>query len=252
MSQLERRWVEAAGYRMHARVGERAGAAAPAVVLVHGLGVSSRYMVRVAERLARDVRVYAPDLPGFGASEKPEHVLDVEALADVLAAWMDAVGLGGALLLGNSLGCQIIAEVGVRRPDLVAAAVLVGPTIDPAGRFLPRLLARAVADVVREHVSLLPILAYDYLRAGVVRTFRTLQILTRHRLEDGLPALAVPTLVVRGEHDMIVPQAWAEAVVRLLPDGRLAVVPGGAHAVHYDSADVLAALVRRLLAERAG
>ncbi len=83
---------------------------ASTVVLVHGLSVSSRYMVPTAIRLARDYHVYLPDLPGFGKSAKPSHILTVAELADALADWMQMMELPPAVLLGNSLGCQIIVN----------------------------------------------------------------------------------------------------------------------------------------------
>jgi pimeloyl-ACP methyl ester carboxylesterase len=98
------------------------------VVLVHGLGLSGRYMLPTAELLARHFPVYLPDLPGFGDSDKPERALDVPELADALAAWLRAVGLGPAALLGNSFGCQIIADLAARHANLVERAVLQGPT----------------------------------------------------------------------------------------------------------------------------
>jgi 2-hydroxy-6-oxonona-2,4-dienedioate hydrolase len=58
----------------------------PPVVLVHGYGMSSRYMVPLALELARDFVVYVPDLPGFRRSSKPRKVLDIVELADALAA----------------------------------------------------------------------------------------------------------------------------------------------------------------------
>ena len=173
MRALESRWATVAGRRVHARVCEAAGADRPAVVLVHGLGMSARYLEPTAERLADGLRVYAPDLPGFGESEAPPEVLDVGGLAGALAGWMDALGLGRAVLLGNSLGCQIALDLAVRRPDVVRALVLVGPTADAAGRWIPRLVARAAVDVLREAPSLWPVIASEYAKAGVVRTWET-------------------------------------------------------------------------------
>ncbi|HYO82090.1 MAG TPA: alpha/beta fold hydrolase [Bryobacteraceae bacterium] len=64
---LQERWAVVDGYRIFARVSERMqSAGVPPVVLVHGLGVSSRYMVPLACSLARHFPVYSPDLPGFG------------------------------------------------------------------------------------------------------------------------------------------------------------------------------------------
>lgn len=79
---------------MHARVAlDLAGPNAPALVLVHGIGVASPYFVPTAEQLAPHFRVFAVDLPGFGLSDKPSHILDIAELADALAAWMRVEGL---------------------------------------------------------------------------------------------------------------------------------------------------------------
>ena len=88
-------------------------------------------MVPLAKALAPSYRVLAPDLPGFGDSEKPPHVLDLAGLTDYLVAWTRACGLERAVFLGNSVGCQLVARLAVRHPDLVERVVLQGPTMDP-------------------------------------------------------------------------------------------------------------------------
>ncbi len=252
MTPLESRWATVDGLRVHARVCEAVGPEGPAVVLVHGLSMSARYLEPTAERLAGHVRVYAPDLPGFGESDAPPHVLGVGGLADALAGWMDAFRVRPAVLLGNSLGCQILLDVAVRRPELVRALVLVGPTVDPAGRSIPRLVGRAAVDVFREAPSLWPLIVSEYLKAGVVRTWKTLVDLVEDRPEDRLGEVHVPTLVVRGAEDAIVPAPWAEEVARRLPQGRLLTVEGAAHAVNFGAPAPLAAAVRALVAEVEG
>ena len=104
------------------------------MVLVHGLGLSGRYMLPVAGQLARRYPVYLPDLPGFGNSAKPARALDVPGLAEALAEWIRAVRLPPVALLGNSFGCQIIADLAARHPGLVERAVLQGPTTPPKDR----------------------------------------------------------------------------------------------------------------------
>jgi pimeloyl-ACP methyl ester carboxylesterase len=98
---------------------------------VHGLVASSRYMVPTHKRLVAYYRVYAPDLPVFGESEKPRRVLDVTGLCDSLAAWIREIGLERAALVGISFGCQIIADLAVRHPERVERAVLQGPAMNP-------------------------------------------------------------------------------------------------------------------------
>src|SRR5258706_1300583 len=89
---LESRWARVVELRMHALVGRRGNDGAP-VVFVHGLGVSSRYMIPTIRLLAADYAVYAPDLPGHGRSEKPLRARTIPELADALMWWMDAEGL---------------------------------------------------------------------------------------------------------------------------------------------------------------
>ncbi|MDQ5811309.1 MAG: alpha/beta hydrolase [Actinomycetota bacterium] len=219
------------------------------VVLVHGLVVSSRYMVPAAERLAPHCRVFAPDLPGFGRSEKPPRVLDVAGLSDALSAWMGEVGLERAALVGNSFGCQIIADLAVRHPGRVERAVLQGPTMDPLGRSVPRQVGRFLIDTSREPLSLLAIELLDYLSAGTRRLWRTFRYALEDRIEEKLPHMRVPTLVVLGSRDAIVPQRWAEEVARSLPMGRLVVIPGSAHAMNYSSPLELTRVVLPFLSE---
>jgi pimeloyl-ACP methyl ester carboxylesterase len=249
---LKSEWADVAGMRIHARV--TAGplpADAPSVVLVHGIGVSGRYLVPTATRLADTFRVHVPDLPGFGLSTKPADVLDVPALADALAAWMRATRLPRAALLGNSFGCQIIAAFGVRHPALITRAVLQGPTMDPRGRSVVRQLFRWALNSPFEpapgSTSLGSVVRQDYRDAGVRRVIATFRHALHDRIEDNLPRLDVPTLVVRGARDPIVPQRWAEEATRLLPHGRLVVVAGAAHTMNFTSPDALARVARPFL-----
>jgi 2-hydroxy-6-oxonona-2,4-dienedioate hydrolase len=236
---------------VHAWVTLTAGSDAPAVVLVHGIGVSSRYMLPTAVRLAPACRVWVPDLPGFGRSGKPSHVLGVDELADALAAWMQAIGLPRATLVGNSFGCQIIAAVTVRHPATVERVVLQGPTMDPRARSVARQLARWALNSPLEPrtppPSLGTIVRADYRDAGLRRVLATFRRALEDRIETRLPHLTASALVVRGARDPIVPQRWGEQAAALLPRGRLVVVPGAAHTMNYTSPDQLAAVVREFL-----
>ncbi len=235
---------------MHAEVlGVKPAEGNPVFVLVHGLGMSSLYFMPMARRLARHGKVYVPDLPGFGRSSKPGHPLSIPGLADALAGWLELHQLGPALLIGNSLGAQVIMDLAVRYPRRLAGAVLVSPTVDPAARSIVAQTLRLIADVWKEPPSLYWIGLADYWRAG----FRTMLHTLRHALADPvldkLPRIGVPTLLVRGGRDPIVPQAWIEQAARLIPGARLAVLPGAAHAVNYNSPDALVDLVLGFMGE---
>ena len=131
---IESRWTKVGDLLMHARVSANpVPKESPRVVLVHGIGITSRYWIPTLIRLGLDFHVAAPDLPGFGKSGKPERTQTLPELADWLAAWMRAGKLEGAALVGNSFGCQIIAETVVRHPRLASRVVFQGPTTDPHG-----------------------------------------------------------------------------------------------------------------------
>ena len=229
-------WTNVEGLPMFARRGMSASprSSSPPVVLVHGQVISSLYMVPTARLLAGEFPVYAPDLPGFGWSGKPDRVLDVSELANALAAWMNAFGLRRAALVANSLGCQIVVDLAARRPELVQALVLAAPTIDPDARNAPAQIIRWLRDWPGERPSLALAHLRDFALAGVARSLRTFRNTLADRIEDKLPRVQAPTLVVRGSRDPIVPQAWAEEVTRLLPRGRLSVIPGP-HCVNYST-----------------
>jgi pimeloyl-ACP methyl ester carboxylesterase len=204
-------------------------------------------MVPTAVRLARHYRVYAPDLPGFGHSDKPRQALDIPELADALVAWMDAAGLERAPLVGNSLGCQIIVDAAIRYQDRLASLVLQGPTMDRHARTLRQQLCRGLLDVLREHPSQPLVQTRDYAKFGLRRSLRTFRFAARDRIEDKLPLVQQPALVVRGERDPIVSQRWVEEVTRLLPSGRLVVIPGAPHTLNYSTPQAFVRVLRPFL-----
>lgn len=151
------------------------------------------------------------------------------------------------LLLGNSLGCQIIADLAVGHPSRVERLVLVGPTMDRRARTRRHQFFRLLVDTFRESPSQPFIAAYDYLKFGFRRYRQTLSDALRDRIEDKLPQVVAPTLVVRGARDPIVPERWARELASRLPHGRFISVPGAAHAVNYMAPHALARIVREFL-----
>lgn len=217
------------------------------VVCVHGVGVSSRYFRPTLEVLGAEFDVHAPDLPGFGQSADPGSVLDLAALADALLAWIDAAQLRRVALLGNSFGSQIAVEAALRQNGQIERLVLQGPTTDPEARSALRQIGRLLVNSRGESPRQLPLILRDYRDAGLRRCAQTFRIALVDRIEDKLPCIELPVLVVRGDHDLIVPQAWAEQVTRLLPHGRLVTVPDAAHTLNFAAPRGLADAVRGFL-----
>ncbi len=217
------------------------------VILVHGAFISSRYMVPIAARLAPHYNVYALDLLGYGRSDRPACVPTVAGFSALLARWMDTVGLARAAFVAHSFGCQIVADLAVRSPARVARVILVGPTVDPVHHTLGQQGARLLLDGVREPRRYLPLLLGDCLKIGPREGAQLVRVVLADHIEDNLARMAVPTLVVRGQHDPLVPQRWGEEATRLLPVARLAVIPDVAHVAHYDAPDRFVHLARPFL-----
>ncbi|WP_170121219.1 alpha/beta fold hydrolase [Geodermatophilus tzadiensis] len=224
------------------------------VVLLHGLGLSSRYLVPLGRRLAAlGHDVLAPDLPGFGRSPRDPHTRwpggpDVARQTEHLVAWLDAAGITRATFFGNSIGSQVAVELAVRHPERVERLVLSGPTPDPRYRRPWKQYPQVLRNMAFEVPTLQALFQVEYLSTGVARMVQQLVRSADDPVELRLPDVKASTLVVRGRHDRTLSQEWAEQVTRLLPDGRLAVVEGAAHNAHYSAPDVSARLVAAFLA----
>lgn len=241
-------WTKVGGLLLHSRVSVNDSKTnLHPLVLVHGLGVSSRYMIPLAEQFAPHASVYALDLPGFGRSDKPRRVLNIEEQADALAGWMSESKVARASLLANSIGCQIIIDLALRRPEMVERIILVSPTVDREARTVRQQFFRLLLDIPREPLSLPFIALVDYLEAGLGRAAETFGYALQDRIEEKLPHVSQPALVVRGERDPLISERWAAEVNRLLPESSLVSIAGAAHGVNYNSPERLARLVLEFL-----
>ncbi len=120
LAREEGRFVSVNGLQIFA-ITQGAGAD---IVLVHGMLDSTYTWRHVLPTLAESFRVHAIDLPGFGFSEKPDSGYETAWLADHLVGYLDAAGIERALLVGNSMGGNVAAEVAIRRPERVSGLVL--------------------------------------------------------------------------------------------------------------------------------
>jgi pimeloyl-ACP methyl ester carboxylesterase/uncharacterized RDD family membrane protein YckC len=245
-SYLRSSWTDVNGVRMHA-VG---GGSGHPVVLVHGFGVSGAYMLPLARLLASSFFAVVPDLPGQGRSGQPRGRWGIGEMADTLGSWVETAGLEKPLVVANSMGCQIVTELVARRPGLIGPMVLIGPTVDPARRAAPRQLFDVLRDSVHEPVSLIAQTARDGAATVDIRPLLTAaRAALGDRIEERLPLIDQPTVIVYGDNDGFIGRDWAERAAALLPRGRLVVVPSEAHAVHYTRPDLIAEIVGDLLVE---
>ena len=257
----------------------------PPLVLLHALGESALDWRWVLPDLARTHRVYAPDLPGFGDSAKPAVDYSPAFFTRFVAAYLDTLGIERAAVIGNSLGGLVALRLALSEPGRVSALSLIGSVglgrgvsyvlrsaalpgygelaiawsrtpFGAAQRAWLRarlLFARphlAPADWMKEQRRLaqLPGFLEAELAALRAQTYLGGQ---REVLLDQLPALEMPTLVVWGTSDRVVPTSQAREAVDRLCEGSLELIPNCGHLPHVEYPDRFVAALDRFLGEQA-
>ncbi|MFI7481522.1 alpha/beta fold hydrolase [Kocuria sp. M1R5S2] len=218
------------------------------VVLVHGIGVSGRYLWPLAGEIAGPHDVYVLDLPGSGATPKPRRPLTVAELGDVVAAVIARLRLDAPVVVGHSMGCQVAVHTVKDHPGLCSAYVLLAPAVDPEARGLLVQAGRLLRDAVREPLDTIAVVIRGYLRMGPVRFLRTARYLLHDRIEENIRRCAVPGLVVRGQDDPVSRRGWARHLARSAPDADYLEIPGAAHALPHTRPEEVAAVCAAFVA----
>jgi pimeloyl-ACP methyl ester carboxylesterase len=232
------------------------GSGHPVVMFHHSFGNPG--WMPVHEQLAAGHHLMAPDLPGFGASERPDWARHPRDLALLMAWWLRVRGVGPVAAVGCGFGGWVAAELATMDPGAFSHLVLVGAAglLPETGRILDQVLI-SHSEYVRAafshgdayeaiYTAGLPdelLLQWDRNREMTVRVAWKPYMYNR-RLVPLLPLVAVPTLVVWGANDQVVPLECGERYAHLLPDARLEIIPDCGHAVDLERPEALAGLVR--------
>jgi pimeloyl-ACP methyl ester carboxylesterase len=214
----------------------------PALVLVHGIGVSGRYFAPLADVLARDHRVLIPDLPGFGRSPRLDQRPTVEDMAASVRDYLRAADLDRPVLIGHSMGSQVVTEVMRQAPGAVLRGVCIGTVTDSRARNPVRQALRLARDGLHEPLRANAIITSDYLRAGPRWYTAMLQPMLAYATEEAAAQVADELLFVRGERDPICTRRWQAELTAAAPRGRSAEVPGAGHVTMYTHPDAVAEL----------
>lgn len=261
----------------------------PALVCANGAGVSTFFWDHLAEHFGQEGhRVLLWDYRGHGASGAPVDLegLDIEACARDLLRVMDAVGIEEAVLLGHSLGAQVILETWHIAPGRVRGLV---PVLGSPGRvadtFLDPRVGRKVIDVATEITDRAPEMMRIGFRAGAkspaVRRFARMlgvvhedlapdedlgrylehlahldpkvffRMVAAAQAHDATPYLEkidVPTLVVAGERDLFTPRERSMEMVRAIPNAELLDIPRGSHIALVEQPELLHLRLEKFLA----
>lgn len=223
-------------------------------VLVPGIGVSSNYFERLAAHLNDYGPVHALDLPGFGGVPHPKAGrMSIGDYADLVGQVIDELGLVDPVLVGHSMGTQVVADLAARYPDgfagpggrpaaQLSSIVLLGPVLSPDQRTLRKAALNFVRAALREPPRVAVLALQAYLLCGVRWFSRVLPEMMHFPIEEALPRIRANTLVISGKLDTLCPSDWIDEVMSLLPSARVEIIEEAAHSVMHAHADTVAAL----------
>jgi pimeloyl-ACP methyl ester carboxylesterase len=243
LSGVEDHSIDVDGHRLHYLA--QGPASGPGVVLVHGLGGRAEDWRLLAPYLARaGFRVYQPDLPGFGRSERPsDFSYSVRDQARVVVDFIWALGLKQVDLGGWSMGGWIVQIVASEHPEVVSRLMIfdsAGLEVKPdwdTNLFMPKTalqLDALEALLMPQPPSIPSFVAIDILRGSrehawvIKRALDTM--LTGSDVTDRLlPELKMPVLILWGAEDRITPPTLGHKMHQLVPQSELDVFKGCGH-----------------------
>jgi pimeloyl-ACP methyl ester carboxylesterase len=261
-----------------------AGAGAP-LTFLHGVLGSHRVWTGLTEDLATDHYVVAPDLFGCGASDRPRADYSLGGHAGVVRDLLDTLDLSRVTMVGHSLGGGIAMEFAYLFPQRVDGLVLVAsgglgrevnlllraPTLPLAELVLPVVAsawARRQGNALARGLKMVGVrgstdvaeawhgfeqLSDGDSRRAFLATIRSVVGPDGQRVSAAelLPRITVPTLLVWGGRDRMIPLAHAQAALELMPNARLEVFEKAGHFPHLDEPERFAALMRDFTADLA-
>jgi pimeloyl-ACP methyl ester carboxylesterase len=222
------------------------------LVLLHGGLFPIETIGGLSACLAERYRVYLPERRGHGRTPDVEGPITYEAMAGDTVAFLEAVGLKSADVVGWSDGALVGMLVAMRRPDLVRRLVMIGMHVNPDGQppeaiefqkheKMPDIVPQGVKDL---YAAVSPD-GPGYWQVVVDKMWRMWKTEPWMELAE-LENVTVPTLLILGEHDMTTVE-HGEAMARAIPDARLEVVPGASHELPMDEPELVSRLVFEFL-----
>lgn len=246
------------------------GGQKPPLLLLHGLSSYLGFWEYQVQGLADDFRVMALDLPGYGASARPDAPYTPSWYAGIVSGWMDAMGLPYAHVMGHSMGGQIACELALRHPQKVQKLVLSAPagfeSFGPgAKKFMKdfwtegrameaseeQVRANFVAMVFNKTDDGVERLIEERVRLGQSPSFagtsvavsRSIAGMLDEPMGERAAAIDQRVLVIYGTDDKMIPnpiftggstRSVAERAHRILPNSELLLIPGAGHTVHHE------------------
>lgn len=223
--------IEVNGYRVHYFKAGRG----PAVVLIHGGASDASDWIETMKSLGDSFSFYAPDLIGYGQSERREGGYYLHEFGDFLAGFIEKLKLDRPALVGHSLGGRFCLDVAIKHPENVSKLVLIDTTglgkMSFYGNAL-QLFFWGLRKILRQEQP------YPNFRLKHGEKFN-------RSYDEDLRRLTIPTLLVWKKYDPYLPSSLAHKAERLMPNAKLAMMEGYGHAPHRKDSEAF----NKILAE---
>lgn len=231
------------------------GGSGPSVVVLHH-STGNPGWIPFYDELAKSFSVLVPDMPGYGQSERPEWAREPRDIAILMNRVLDQLALENVTVVGLGMGGFIAAEMATMNQSRLKSLILVGaPGIQPEqGEILDQMMVdfeeyvkSGFKDEAQYHAVFGEDLApeikqlWDFSREMTARLTWKPYMFSR-KMPNLLNGVSVPTLLVHGADDRIVPPVVSQQYAKLLQNAKVEVIAGG-HLVEYESPAAVAGLV---------
>ncbi|WNY33385.1 alpha/beta fold hydrolase [Curtobacterium flaccumfaciens] len=160
--------------------------------------------------------MHALDLPGFAGVPRFRGTVSIERYADAVERVIDDLGLEDPVLIGHSMGTQVVTEVAARRPEL-SDLVLISPVVDSSARTVRQSAFRFLRSTLHEPAAVRWHGITAYALCGWHWFRKVLPRMIAFPIEERAAHVQARTLIVRGEHDAMVPRDWVRRLARVFP-----------------------------------
>jgi len=239
MTEKIERTVTVQGIATH--IFEAGSPTAPPLLYLHGTSLGNLWL-DYHSALSQHFHLYAPDIPGFGLTGRPDWMRDMSDYILYFRDLLDALALDQVNLVGHSLGGWMAAEVAVWYPERVKKLVLSNSAgIRVKGSPIGNLFAMNALEVVMacfdNPLAAMPLMPLEINTDYLLKMYSertTLASLAWNpsfdpKLERRLANLKCPTLVIWGKNDRLIPPIYGETFHRLIPNSQLAIIEGTGH-----------------------